>query len=111
MEDGTLTCAAAVQEATNRYHRDSDVIGAFLEDFCECAPGNTVTIADLYDNFIRWAGEHRDEYDTEKITKIVLGKSLKERGYEQTPSHNGKREWIGIGISRHNNSCTGCTGK
>ncbi len=97
-----------VTAATEDYRRESDVLGAFLDDCCELAPGLEVQSSDLYNAFRKWAKEH-GEYE---LSMTVLGRRLDERGFgvrkvgvkyrlglrlvrEAQPQHEEKRPWFG----------------
>lgn len=71
-----LGMPAAVQEATESYRRESDTLGAFLED-CTVAEADAATKAtELYQAYKQWA-EEAGEY---QLTQTAFGRSLEERG-------------------------------
>ena len=85
---GGLRPPAAVTEATREYRDNEDVIGAFLDECCNVAPGRRVVVGSLYEEYQRWAersGEHH-------MTKRAFGDALEERGIGRTRSMD--RRWF-----------------
>ena len=66
-----------VRAATDEYRRDSDVIGAFLEDCCETGGGLEVAATELYQAYKRWAKES-GEFE---LSQTSFGRRLEERGF------------------------------
>lgn len=66
-----------VTAATEEYQRESDVLGAFLDDCCETGPGLEVGASDLYRAFKSWARDN-GEYE---LSQTALGRRLDERGF------------------------------
>lgn len=72
-----LQAPADVVAATEEYRRDSDVIGAFLEDCCDVGRGLEIEASVLYKAYRQWAkdgGEH-------ELSQTAFGRRLEERGF------------------------------
>ena len=74
-----LGTPAIVQEATDEYRVDSDVLGAFLEECCERAPHYRENATMLYDAYRTWT----DRNGVRAITSTAFGRKLKELGYDK----------------------------
>jgi putative DNA primase/helicase len=72
-----LGTARAVEQATDAYRVESDVLGAFLAE--ECVQGDRVSApsAFLHQAYSRWAAEHGET----QLSQTALGRLLTERGY------------------------------
>ena len=77
-----LNPPADVVAATEEYRRESDVIGAFLEDCCIASPGYEVPASELYHAFKRWAKDN-GEYE---LSQTAFGRRLDERGFSSRKS-------------------------
>lgn len=75
LENG-LGVPEEVQEATAAYQRESDTLGAFLEDCCQLDEYASVPAKELYDAYARWA----DEGGEFKHSQTAFGRRLEERG-------------------------------
>jgi putative DNA primase/helicase len=74
-----LAAPAAVTEATDTYRKDSDMLGAFLEECCDVAIGNgdvATPATELYLAYRKWA-ETGGEY---VLPQTTFGRRLEERG-------------------------------
>lgn len=87
-----LGLPAAVRAATDQYRRDSDTLGAFLEDCCMTGSEQYQEPATpLYDAYVRWCtagGEFQ-------LTQTRFGNALEERGIHAV-KRNGKKHRVGI---------------
>lgn len=85
-----LGTAAAIEEATQQYRADEDIIGAFLDQSCDMeGQVETATLRDAYENFCRDAGE-------EPLSGARLGRELSHRGI--TRGGSGRRFYIGVSV-------------
>jgi putative DNA primase/helicase len=65
-----------VQQATEAYRRESDTLGAFLEDCCEVDGADAVPAMDLYQAYKQWAADS-GEFE---LNMTNFGRKLTERG-------------------------------
>ena len=79
-----------IEERTERYEAKSDFLQKFIEEFtCQC-PDEYITKADFSKKLNQWCKENRHR----ELSEVVIGKSMKEKGYEQ-----GKKsfDWLNDG--------------
>ncbi len=88
--EGGLRTPNEVQAATADYRRDSDTLGAFIDDACELDPDSETPATELYQAYKRWADDH-GEY---QITQTAFGRQLEERGItaEKTGRGNDRKK-------------------
>lgn len=80
-----------VREATERYRDAMDVLGAFLNDYCELDPLFTVTTKDLYQAYTGWCLANGET----PIGKSAFSMRMEERGFHHF--RTGKtRGWVGL---------------
>ncbi|MCC6713902.1 MAG: hypothetical protein IT496_01615 [Gammaproteobacteria bacterium] len=82
---GGLPVVHAVDEASERYFEDADVIGAWLDDCLDLGPNHFAASRDLYKSWSDWAREHGERIGTQK----ALSNRLKERGYSAGRNSTG----------------------
>jgi putative DNA primase/helicase len=83
----------AVRVATAEYRRDSDTLGAFIEDLCELGPHLEESATTLYEAYTRWCKDS-GEY---QLTLTTFGNRLQERGITGL-KRGGKKYRVGIGL-------------
>lgn len=88
-----LGAVSAVQDATERYRADQDLLGRFIADCCVLSPTAWTPIADMHSTQNRYADENGDP----KLTKRELTKALEERGIA-TGKKRGERCYLAIGL-------------
>jgi putative DNA primase/helicase len=79
-----------VREATETYRRDSDTLGAFLEEWTEPGPDYSERAADLYEAYRRWArdaGEH-------ELSQKSFGNQLTERAFRAEKQGSGSNRVV-----------------
>lgn len=94
-----LGAPAEVQQATDAYRRDSDTLGAFLEDCCELDTTAAVRASELYAVYTEWAAEG-GEY---QLSQTMFGRQLEERGCTAEKRGRGseRTKWrLGIRLLR-----------
>lgn len=82
-----------VQEATQQYRVEQDLVGNFLGECCVLSPDTRAGATDLFRSFERWCGESGAERTSQKD----FGGRLAERGYKSRKV-NGRMVWPGIGL-------------
>jgi putative DNA primase/helicase len=87
-----LGMPSAVRIATENYRRDSDTLGAFLDDCCTIGEESySESATTLYETYARWCaqgGEHQ-------VSQMRFGNALTERGLHAVKRH-GKKWRVGI---------------
>ncbi|MFC7447656.1 phage/plasmid primase, P4 family [Rhodococcus daqingensis] len=92
---GGMKPPSKVVAATGDYSRRSDALGRFLEDRCTTSsPALRVKVSELFEEWSRWCAAE----GVEPGTKMQLGDTLKQRGFDQAKGHAGARFWAGIGL-------------
>lgn len=82
----------AVRVATEQYRRDSDTLGAFLDECCELGmPTYEEPATPLYEAYTAWCNRS-GEY---QLTQTKFGTALEERGIG-VKKRNGKKVRVGI---------------
>lgn len=95
-----LGAPSMVTEATDQYRRDSDTLGAFLEDSCELgtSPMHAEPATQLYNAYAAWCKEG-GEY---QLSQTRFGRELDERGItaEKRGRGNARVKWrIGLRLT------------
>lgn len=78
-----------VDNATQAYRAEMDVLAQFITECCVIEETAEVTASALYSVYKDWA-------DNEAVSKIEFGKRLKERGFTPQRNKTGARAWLGI---------------
>lgn len=86
---GTLPTPKKVQEVTETYKKDMDLLGAFLDECVQDDVTKTVTGDDLYRVYEDWC----QRSGLLKLSKPKLTRELKLRGWEQ--KKNNCMHWVG----------------
>jgi putative DNA primase/helicase len=89
-----LGAPAEVQQATESYRTESDVLGAFLEERCIVGDGRHVRAGDLYQAYKRWADEHGEH--VESLTRF--GGRITERGFSKGRDYHNRVVYLGLGL-------------
>ncbi|MCK4849709.1 MAG: hypothetical protein KAT11_00080 [Phycisphaerae bacterium] len=96
-----LDLPEAVQEATAEYHKDSDSVGAFIED--RCTVGHNVKIArsTLHRAYEQWA----KDTDEQTLSRKAFANRMRGHGFSDSSctTEHGKRlrAWSGIALACH----------
>lgn len=84
----------SVQEATQEYRSEMDIIGTFLEECCDRRSDKTTSCNDVYGIYKKWC-EDNGHYS---LSKNKLGRRIYERGYEKARAYNGDKAYKGLEI-------------
>jgi putative DNA primase/helicase len=84
----------AVMHATSSYRSESDTVGRFIEECCNCADGVFVKKGDLHEAYRSWCLDSGEE----PLNKGPFGARVKRLGFEEKRLNNG-RLWIGLELS------------
>ena len=82
----------AVRGATQDYRKDMDVVGQWIEEQCEEAPGASIPTALAYGDYNRWA---QDEVGW-TLSKLSFRRHLADRGFGAKKGTGGRREIEGL---------------
>jgi len=88
-----LKAPAIVQNATDEYRGEMDVIGNFLKQCCKQEAGHKLRIRELYKAYSDWC----DENNEHAVSERFLSLRLKEIGFEQSRTAEA-RYWTGIAL-------------
>ena len=91
--DEGLDQPAAVLMATSDFRTESDVLGDFLDEFVEKAPGWECPSSYLYDAYRKWCEDSGERAESQRWLTI----RLEERGYSRKRTKSG-RVWVGIAV-------------
>lgn len=96
-----LNAPEEVTLATEKYRRESDTLGSFIEDCCDTGPAElyATPATELYQAFRRWA-EEGGEY---AWSQTAFGRRLEDRGItaEKRGSGANKLTWrVGVSLTR-----------
>ena len=93
-QEAGLGVPEEVNEATENYRAEQDIIAAFLNDCCVIMPTAKAAIRDVYKAYITWCEENGER----PLSQRELGTRLVERGFERGRAHGGTWVWQGIGL-------------
>ena len=88
-----IKAPAIVQNATDEYRGEMDVIGNFLKQCCKQEKDCKIRIRELYKAYSDWC----DENNEHAVSERFLSLRLKEIGFEQTRTTEA-RYWSGIAL-------------
>ncbi len=84
-----LTRPQSVVDATNEYFSAQDLVGQFLEEECECEPGNTwktATSGELFEAWVEFAKAAGEVAGPQK----AFSEALERRGFERSRSKHAR---------------------
>lgn len=81
-----------VTAATDRYRRESDTLGAFLEDCCELGEKFSEPASELFLAYKKWATEG-DEFS---LSQTRFGREMEERGFAAEKRSGGLKWRVGV---------------
>jgi len=91
-----LTPPQSVQEATQEYREEMDIVGSFLAECCIVDTGAFALASELYKKYTSWGEESGEK---KPFSQKVFGLTLAERGFERGRGQGGKTVWKGIGVT------------
>ena len=94
-QDHGLAPPQAVQEATQTYKDEMDILGNFVGECCIIASGASATAKELYSAYNQWA---EDNGEKRPLPQRAFGMSLTERGFQRDRGTGGVFIWRGIGL-------------
>lgn len=92
---GSLAPPQVVDDATQAYRKDMDVLGAFLEEETHADRRGKISSKELYERYEQWADRRGEEI----LARNVFGKRLKDRGLE-SKKDSGYPTWRGVALNR-----------
>lgn len=91
-----LQTPATIQQATQEYRSEMDIIGTFLEECCDLCPDHNTSCNEVYGIYKQWC-EENGHY---ALSKNKLGRRIYERGFAKARSYKGDKAYQGIGIKQ-----------
>jgi len=93
----------AIDEATEEYKSENDVLGNFINHTVEVEVGSQVEARDLYNAYTTWANDNTSDDNTYPISETFFGKRMVERGLKKKRVAGG---YLYVDIKLKNNgSC------
>ena len=86
---------AAVQQATEGYRSEMDVIGSFIADRCVVADYASIQSTSLYKTYEQWCEDNGEK----PIAQRELSLRIQERGFDKKHKNTGTF-WEGIGLDQ-----------
>ncbi len=87
-----LGLPGAVQQATDEYQREADIVGEFLEEQCVLDIDSHVPAVELWAEFREWA-----LLNGERMDRRTLANRLEDKGFRRGRlGHSRTRVWFGI---------------
>lgn len=91
-----LSVPPMIEEATDAYRQDMDVLRDFLEDRCTIDSADFVGVTDLWQAYETWATENREPHPLNRQT--FVGR-LEKRGFKRDRVGKDRdRVWLGISL-------------
>ncbi len=101
-----LTIPAAVQDATDAYRQQQDVLAAWISERCIEKRTATASAADLYASYAKWCEDNGERPEPQRR----FGMRLTERGFKREHGRAGY-VWLGLGLLQPEAASTDSTGK
>jgi P4 family phage/plasmid primase-like protien len=89
-----LRVPGEVQDATNEYRVEMDVVASFIEQETVTDVNATAYAGKLYEAYGEWCKSRNERW----LTQRAFGDRLRERGFRQEKGTAGRMKWIGIGM-------------
>lgn len=89
-----------VSNATEAYRVEQDLLGNFLEEYCEIGEQYSASTPALYDAYKEWAKDS----ELHPVSKIAFGRQLEERGFaaDKRGTGNNRTTWrLGLRLVRY----------
>ena len=77
-----LAVPASIKTFTEEYRRETDVLGEWLQEFCDIVPGARTKVADAFRSYRDFC----DEQNTSPGTKALFSRNMTSRGVRRSPS-------------------------
>lgn len=95
LQDG-LGSAKSIDEATQDYRVEMDILSAFIDEGCLEGPEREATAAHLYSAYKTWCEDNHEEPEKQRR----FGEALRARGYESftytSGMHKDRKGWRGV---------------
>ncbi|MDC3410118.1 phage/plasmid primase, P4 family [Alphaproteobacteria bacterium] len=93
----------AIDEATEEYKSENDVLGNFIKECIETSPGSEVKARELYDRYKLWNEINSNGEFTNPISEVLFSRSMGERDLKKDRVQNNK-VYLDIKL-KNNGSC------
>lgn len=94
---GGLEPPKEVNEATQAYRDEMDILADFIAERCLVAPAVSATAKELYSAYTAWAEAAGEK---QPLSQRAFGMSLTERGFKRDRGTGGRIVWYGIGLKK-----------
>lgn len=84
-----------VTEATDQYKAESDVLAAFLADYCVIDRNAKVPKSELYETYKEWCTRTGEYAETQRR----FSERMQEHGFQEYKTTGGLRTWQGVGLN------------
>lgn len=104
-----LTPPETVKAATAEYRTDEDVLGAWLAECVDTGAGPSAFISgeELHQSYLAWCDR---EGIQRPLTRRVLGKRLRERGFIERNKGGRTRGFAGVALAKVHDDFSSCSG-
>jgi putative DNA primase/helicase len=89
----------AVEQATENYRGEMDILASFVTECCEQNPNTMIRARDLFKAYQRWCEDANERAQSER----AVGMRLQEMGMDRIRRSDG-RYWIGITVKEEHRS-------
>ncbi|MGA2638444.1 phage/plasmid primase, P4 family [Methylocella sp.] len=93
----------SVIAATSDYFTAQDMLGQWLDERCDCEPGNTYKTATSGEAFSDWVSYAKAAGEPPSSQK-AFAENLTKRGFTKSRGHGGKRMFVGVRLKTPQNS-------
>ena len=93
----------AIDDATEEYKSENDVLGNFIKECIEKSPGSKVKARDLYDRYKLWNEVNSEDDSTNSISEVIFSRRMQERDLKKDRVQNNK-VYLDIKL-KNNGSC------
>lgn len=96
---GLKDTPVTIQQATDSYQEEQDLIGSWLSECCKLSPSSEASSTEIYANYKNWCMDN----GLRPASSVGLSRRLSERGFCSRKS-NGARLWAGLSVGNSNYS-------
>jgi putative DNA primase/helicase len=92
-----LTMTEQIEKSGNEYRSESDVLGTFIDEYCDLGSEFKVAHKELFDSWRSWCGENGHQAGA----KNGLTRKLDVRGISSKGYLDSKRAYVGIKLNKN----------
>ena len=94
LDHGLGEMPKSMQQEIEKYKKDVDIVGPFVDDMCVVHPKMQIGVGELYDIYERWGKSNAIPV----TSKIDFGKKITEIEGVSQDRTKAQRVWVGIGV-------------